>query len=70
MAHPPPRCHPSTRERILQKIRHWITGDSNTRILWLSVSGSMGNGSPDQRIFLPAKSSRTPVSVFIPNSNP
>ena len=40
--HPPPRCHPSTRERILRKIRQWITEDSSTRIFWLS--GSTGTG--------------------------
>ena len=48
---PPPRCHPSTRERILQRILNWVESDpSSERILWLSGSPGTGKSAIAQTI--------------------
>ena len=47
---PQPKCHPSTRERILQRILNWVESDSCERILWLSGSAGTGKSAIAQTI--------------------
>ena len=47
---PQPKCHPSTRERILQRILNWVESDSRERILWLSGSAGTGKSAIAQTI--------------------
>ena len=47
---PQPKCHPSTRERILQRILNWVESDSPERILWLSGSAGTGKSAIAQTI--------------------
>ena len=47
---PQPKCHPSTRERILHRILNWVEGDSCERILWLSGSAGTGKSAIAQTI--------------------
>ena len=47
---PQPKCHPSTRERILQRIINWVQSDSSERILWLSGSAGTGKSAIAQTV--------------------
>jgi len=47
---PQPKCHPSTRERILQRLLDWVESDSPERILWLSGSAGTGKSAIAQTI--------------------
>ena len=47
---PQPKCHPSTRERILHRILNWVESDSSERILWLSGSAGAGKSAIAQTI--------------------
>ena len=47
---PQPKCHPSTRTRILQRIFNWAESDSAKRILWLSGSPGAGKSAIAQTI--------------------
>ena len=47
---PQPKCHPSTRERILQRILNWVESDSSERILWLSGSAGSGKSAIAQTV--------------------
>ena len=47
---PQPKCHPSTRERILERILNWVESDSPERILWLSGSAGTGKSAIAQTI--------------------
>ena len=47
---PQPKCHPSTRERILQRILNWVESDSSERILWLSGSAGTGKSAIAQTV--------------------
>ncbi|KIK04159.1 hypothetical protein K443DRAFT_431207 [Laccaria amethystina LaAM-08-1] len=47
---PQPKCHPSTRERILQRILNWVESDSGERILWLSGSPGTGKSAIAQTV--------------------
>ena len=47
---PQPKCHPSTRERILQRILNWVESDSCEKILWLSGSAGTGKSAIAQTI--------------------
>ena len=47
---PQPKCHPFTRERILQRILNWVESDSPERILWLSGSAGTGKSAIAQTI--------------------
>ena len=47
---PQPKCHPSTRERILQRILNWVESDSPERVLWLSGSAGTGKSAIAQTI--------------------
>ena len=47
---PQPKCHPSTRERILQRILNWVESSSRERILWLSGSAGTGKSAIAQTI--------------------
>jgi hypothetical protein len=47
---PQPKCHPSTRERILQRILNWVESDSCERILWLSGSAGTGKSAIAQTV--------------------
>jgi len=68
--HPPPRCHPSTRERILQKIRQWITEDSSTRIVWLSGSTGTGKSAIAQTAAERCKEDGLTAAFFFFRSSP
>ncbi|KIK04177.1 hypothetical protein K443DRAFT_431937 [Laccaria amethystina LaAM-08-1] len=45
-----PKCHASTRKRILQRIFNWAESDSAERILWLSGSPGAGKSAIAQTI--------------------
>jgi hypothetical protein len=45
-----PKCHASTRKRILQRIFNWAESDSAERILWLSGSPGAGKSAIAQAI--------------------
>ena len=47
---PQPKCHPYTRERILQTILNWAESDSCKRILWLSGSAGTGKSAIAQTV--------------------
>ena len=47
---PQPKCHPSTRERILQRVLNWVESDSSERILWLSGSAGSGKSAIAQTV--------------------
>ena len=47
---PQPKCHASTRKRILQRIFNWAESDSAERILWLSGSPGAGKSAIAQTI--------------------
>ena len=47
---PQPKCHPSTRERILERIINWVESDSPEKILWLSGSAGTGKSAIAQTI--------------------
>ena len=47
---PQPKCHPSTRERILHRILNWVESDSCERILWLCGSAGTGKSAIAQTI--------------------
>jgi hypothetical protein len=47
---PQPKCHPCTRERILQRILNWVESDSCERILWLTGSAGTGKSAIAQTV--------------------
>ena len=47
---PQPKCHESTRKRILQRIFNWAESDSAKRIFWLSGSPGTGKSAIAQTI--------------------
>ena len=69
--HPPPRCHPFTRETIRRKIRQWITEDSSTRIFWLSGSTGTGKSAIAQSVAEQCKEDgRLAAAFFFFRSSP
>ncbi|KAF7760909.1 hypothetical protein Agabi119p4_10318 [Agaricus bisporus var. burnettii] len=67
----PPRCHPGTRIKILERLTDWIYSLKRTKsLLWLSGPAGVGKSAVMQTL---AESIRQPVaSVFIsrPNNDP
>jgi hypothetical protein len=47
---PPPRCHPGTREEILNRIHGWIDGTNGTRICWLHGPAGAGKSAIAQTV--------------------
>ena len=50
--YPPPKCHPRTREQVLERIKDWIQGKATreSRILWLYGSAGVGKSAIAQTI--------------------
>src|SRR6188768_2201505 len=48
----PPKCHPRTREGILEKIKDWVTKkiDSNAFVMWLYGTAGAGKSAIAQSI--------------------
>ncbi|KAF8990379.1 hypothetical protein BDQ17DRAFT_1255888 [Cyathus striatus] len=47
----PPKCHPDTRERVIEEITKWVnTPDSENRILWLNGAAGIGKSAIAQTI--------------------
>ena len=61
---PQPKCHPFTRERILQRILNWAESDSSERILWLSGSAGTGKSAIAQTISERSKQNSRLAATF------
>ncbi|KAF8988047.1 hypothetical protein BDQ17DRAFT_1314799, partial [Cyathus striatus] len=47
----PPKCHPDTRERVIEEIKKWVnTPDTENRIMWLNGAAGVGKSAIAQTI--------------------
>ncbi|KAF8344502.1 hypothetical protein F5887DRAFT_970239, partial [Amanita rubescens] len=69
--YPPPRCHPRTREKVLEVISDWIA-DSNSRqhIMWLNGPAGAGKSAIAQTVAEHYKDSLLAASFFFLRNTP
>ena len=69
--YPPPRCHPTTRERVLEIISDWINDSyPRQRIMWLNGPAGAGKSAIAQTIAERYKDNRLAASFFYLRNTP